>query len=214
MRQALLLCALLASAGIAQADEPQAFAGATLTTNYLVDGLTQTQDGPAFQPYLEVEFPPGFYVGAWVSNVDFGDDTDSLETDLYVGFRGTAAGVNYDVKYYRYYYDETGYCCGEIEAIAEFPIVGPLMGSAGYYSYLNSNYAVSAGLGLELPGEFVLSGLYKTDTIENTWDVGISRYITDTIWADLRYYDASYADPTTVVSLNWDTDWESVFAEK
>jgi uncharacterized protein (TIGR02001 family) len=214
MRQALLLGALLASAGIAQADEPRAFAGATLTSNYLVDGLTQTQDGPAFQPYLEVEFPPGFYVGAWLSNVDFGDDTDSLETDLYIGFRGEAAGFSYDIKYYRYYYNETGYCCGEIEAIAEFPIYGPVMGSAGYYSYLNGNYAVSAGLGLELPGEFVLSGLYKTDTVEETWDVGVSRYITETIWADLRYYDASYADPTTVVSLNWDTDWESVFAER
>jgi hypothetical protein len=65
-----------------------------------------------------------------------------------------------------------------------------------------------------LPGEFVVSGLYKTDSVENIWDIGISRYLTETIWADLRYYDPSYADPTTVVSVNWDTDWESVFAER
>jgi uncharacterized protein (TIGR02001 family) len=98
MKRALMLGAVALWAGHVHAEEPRAFVGATLTSNYLLDAQTQTQDGPAFQPYLEVEFPPGFYVGAWLSNVDFGDDTDTLETDLYLGFRGEAALFSYDVK--------------------------------------------------------------------------------------------------------------------
>lgn len=211
MRQALILGAVVALAGQARAEDATAYLGATLTSNYIYDGLTQTDDGPAFQPYLEVEFSPGFYVGAWMSNVDFGDDTDSLETDLYLGFRGDTPYFSYDLTYFRYYYNETGYCCGEFVALAEFPIYGPLSGSASYYSYLNGDYAVAAGFGLALPEEFEVSGLYKSDGIEDNWNIGVSKYLTETIRADLRYYDASYADAKTVVSLNWDTDWNSVF---
>jgi uncharacterized protein (TIGR02001 family) len=213
MRRGIIISALVAAAtGHAQAEEATAFVGATLTSNYLYDGLTQTDDGPAVQPYLEVEFPPGLYVGAWGSNVDFGDDTDSIEIDLYVGFRGETEWFGYDLTYLRYYYDETGYCCGEFKAEVDFPIYGPVSGLVGYNSYLNGNYALSAGLDIALPQEFTLSGVYKSDGIEHTWNVGVSKYLTETLRADLRYYDASYVDdPTTVVSLNWDTDWESLF---
>jgi len=211
MKRALILGAIAALAGPAQAEEAQAFLGATITSNYLVDALTQTEDGPAFQPYLEIEFPPGFYVGAWMSNVDFGDGTDRIETDLYLGLRGETAWFSYDFTYYRYYYDETGFCCEEFVAAFDFPIYGPVSGSAAYYSYLNGLYALSAGLGVTLPGEFELSGLYKTDTVDETWNIGISRYVTDTVWADLRYHDATYTDGTAVVSLNWDTRWNDVF---
>jgi uncharacterized protein (TIGR02001 family) len=211
MKRALMFGAILAMAGQAQAEEAQAFLGATITSDYILDGLSQTDGGPAFQPYLEVEFPPGFYVGAWMSNVDFGDDTDRIETDLYVGLRGDTAYFSYDFTYFRYYYDETGYCCGEFVAAFEFPIAGPVSGTAAYHSYLNGLYAVSGGLGIALPGEFELSGLYKSDTVEETWNIGVSRYLTDTVWAELRYHDASYADATTVVSLNWDARWNDIF---
>ena len=211
MRRILILGAVAALAAPAQAEEAQAFLGATVTSNYLIDALTQTQDGPAFQPYLEIEFSPGFYIGAWLSNVDFGDGTDRIETDLYLGFRGETTLFAYDLTYFRYYYDETGFCCEEFIAELDFPIYGPVSGSASYHSYLNSLYAVSGGLTLALPNDFELSGLYKTDTVDDTWNIGISRAFTDTISADLRYHDASYTDATVVVSLNWDTRWNDVF---
>jgi uncharacterized protein (TIGR02001 family) len=211
MKRALILGAFAGWAGQAHSEEAQAFLGATLTSNYLLDALTQTDDGPAFQPYLEVEFPTGFYVGAWMSNVDFGDGTDSIETDLYVGLRGDTAYFSYDFTLFRYYYDETGYCCGEFVAAFEFPIYEALSGTAAYYSYLNGTYAVSAGLGVSLPGDFELSGIYKTDRIDDTWNVGVSRYLSETVWADVRYHDASYTDGTAVVSLNWDARWNDIF---
>lgn len=211
MKRALILGAVAAWAGQAHAQEAEAFLGATITSDYLLDGLSQTDGGPAFQPYLEVEFPPGFYVGAWMSNVDFGDGTDSIETDLYIGMRGDIRLFSYDLTYFRYYYDETGYCCGELMAEIGFPIYGPVSGTVAYQSYLNGLYAVSAGLGITLPEQFEVSGLYKTDGIEQTWNVGLSRDLTDTVRADLRYHDASYADGTVVVSLNWDARWNDIF---
>jgi uncharacterized protein (TIGR02001 family) len=211
MKRALMLGAVAVWAGQVHAEEPQAFVGATLTSNYLLDALTQTDDRPAFQPFLEVEFPPGVYVGAWMSNVDFGDDTDTIETDLYVGLRGETPYFGYDLTLYRYFYNETGNCCGEFVALVDFPIYGPFDGTVTYHSYLNGSYAVSGGLGVELPGDFRLYGLYKTDTVENTWNVGVSRPLTDTLWADVRYYDASYTDGTAVVSRNWETEWDTLF---
>jgi uncharacterized protein (TIGR02001 family) len=211
MKRVLILGAIAALAGPAQAEEAEALLGATITSNYLVDSLTQTQDGPAFQPYLEIEFASGFYVGAWMSNVDFGDGTDRIETDLYLGLRGETAWFSYDVTYFRYYYDETGFCCEELVTELDFPIYGPVSGSAAYYSYLNGLYALSGGLSVTLPGGFELSGLYKTDSVDETWDIGVSRYLTDTVWADLRYHDATYTDGTAVVSLNWDGRWNDVF---
>ena len=211
MRQALIVGAVATLAGHAHAEEPEAFLGATITSDYMLDGVSQTDGGPAFQPYLEVEFPPGFYVGAWMSNVDFGDGTDSVETDLYVGLRGETPYFSYDLTLFRYFYDETGNCCGEFVAAIDYPVYGPVSGTAAYHSYLNGLYAVSVGLDIALPGEFELSGIYKTDSVEETWNVGVSRYLTDTVWADLRYHDASYADGTAVVSLNWDARWNDVF---
>ena len=211
MKRALMLRTVALWAGHVHAEEPRACVGATLTSNYLLDALTQTDDRPAFQRYLEVEFSPGFYVGAWLSNVDFGDGTDSIETDLYVGLRGETALFSYDFTLFRYYYDETGYCCGEFVAELEFPIYGAVSGTTAYYSYLNGTYAVSAGLGVSLPGDFELSGIYKTDRVDETWNVGVSRYLSETVWADVRYHDASYADGTAVVSLNWDARWNDIF---
>jgi uncharacterized protein (TIGR02001 family) len=211
MNRALILGAVAALASPSHAEEAQAFLGATITSDYILDGLSQTDGGPAFQPYLEVEFAHGFYVGAWMSNVDFGDGTDSIETDLYIGLRGDTPSFSYDLTLFRYYYDETGYCCDEFVAAVEFPIWGPLSGTAAYHTYFNGFYAIAAGLGLSLPGDFELSGLYKSDMAVSTWNVGVSRYLSETVWADLRYHDSSFADGTAVVSLNWDTRWSDLF---
>ena len=214
IKGALLCAAVLASSGPVAAEEAKALLGATLTTDYILDGLTQTQGKPALQPYLEVEFPGGFYVGAWLSNVDFGDDTDTLETDLYLGLRGQFDAVGYDITLFQYYYDVTGFCCGELIAALDFPIYGPVSGSAAYHSFLDGNYAVEGGLGLTLPSDFELSGTYKTDSVGETWTVGLSRSLSDTLTAEVRYHDASYAEATTTFSLSWDTEWAALFGRR
>lgn len=85
-----ILPALFAAVGIfaaalssAQAQEFSANIG--VTNNYVWRGITQTDDEFAVQGGADVDFGNGFSLGAWASNVDFGDSTDA-EIDLYGGY--------------------------------------------------------------------------------------------------------------------------------
>lgn len=60
-------------------------ANITLTSDYLFNGVSQTQEDPALQAGLDWSAESGFYVGMWGSNVDFGDGTD-IELDAYLGY--------------------------------------------------------------------------------------------------------------------------------
>lgn len=78
----------------------------TLTNDYDFRGITQSAKDPAIQGSIDYAADSGWYVGAWGSNVDFGDDSDvDLEVDLYTGFAGESeGGLGYDVGvvYYSY----------------------------------------------------------------------------------------------------------------
>jgi uncharacterized protein (TIGR02001 family) len=90
--------------------------GATLTSNYIFNSVTQTKNGAALQPYVELD-TGSFYSGLWFSNVAFG--ANKLETDIYAGIRGDfggSSGMSYDLAYYRYYYDKKGDLGGELVA--------------------------------------------------------------------------------------------------
>lgn len=58
---------------------------AALVSDYLFNGITQTQKDPALQLGIDWNNDAGVYAGAWGSNVDFGDDTDT-EIDVYAGY--------------------------------------------------------------------------------------------------------------------------------
>lgn len=107
------LALAIAVPGLAAAQELKFSGGATLATKYIADGIEQTK-GAAIQPWIEGEIA-GFYFGAWLSNVDkalLGGD--SVETDLYLGYRGEAGMFGYDIGYTHYYYNKSGSCCGQI----------------------------------------------------------------------------------------------------
>jgi uncharacterized protein (TIGR02001 family) len=85
-----LLPTLCAAAGIFAATltsaQAQDFsANISVTNNYVWRGITQTNGDFAVQGGADVEFGSGFSVGAWASNVDFGDATEA-EIDLYGNF--------------------------------------------------------------------------------------------------------------------------------
>ncbi|MFA5685087.1 MAG: TorF family putative porin [Lysobacteraceae bacterium] len=97
MYRSLLVAALAFAATPASA----ASLSATLTaaSDYLYDGVSQTEDNAAAQGSLDLSFENGFYIGAWASNVDFGaDDNTSAEIDYYAGFaRELESGWGYDL---------------------------------------------------------------------------------------------------------------------
>jgi len=101
-----MVLALAAPVANAQDEEPSGgFSwNAALTSEYLYRGVSQSDDHPALQLEAGYGFASGFYLGAWGSNVDFGDSTDA-EIDTYIGWNGDLAdGVNFDVQINRYNY--------------------------------------------------------------------------------------------------------------
>ncbi|HBH36543.1 MAG TPA: hypothetical protein DDW45_09490 [Gammaproteobacteria bacterium] len=82
-----------------------------VTSNYLWRGVTQTDDGPAVSGGVDWAHAGGFYLGAWISNIDWAlDDVGSgAEVDFYGGFKGEYEEFGYDVGLIYYYYPSTGY---------------------------------------------------------------------------------------------------------
>ena len=102
----LLLSAITLATGLlstqAQAVEGLS-ANAAIGSNYIWRGLTQTDDQAAVSGGIDYEAASGFYAGTWVSNVDFGDDTNS-ELDLYLGYGFEAGDFAFDFGYLSYIY--------------------------------------------------------------------------------------------------------------
>jgi uncharacterized protein (TIGR02001 family) len=95
------------------------------TSDYMWRGQTQTQGGGAFQAGVELDYE-GFYGGAWASEVDFGDDSASLEYDLYGGYKFKMSDkLSIDVGVMQYRWDDNDIEMYE-EAFVRFstPLVG------------------------------------------------------------------------------------------
>ncbi len=77
-----------------------------LTSDYVFRGVSQTLREPALQGGLDYSFgDSGFYVGAWGSNVDYGDGTPDVELDTYIGWNADISdSTNLDVMLVRYNY--------------------------------------------------------------------------------------------------------------
>jgi len=74
-----------------------------ITSNYVWRGITQTDKKPAVSAGADYSHQSGFYAGTWLSNVDFGDDTN-IELDLYSGYSTKISGADVDFGYIYYGY--------------------------------------------------------------------------------------------------------------
>jgi len=110
---AIALGAAVAAALTSGAASADVTANATVASNYIWRGVTQTSDAAAGQGGIDWGHDSGLYAGTWVSNIDFSDlsapgDPDSYargyEMDLYGGYAGEVGGFGYDVgvAYYMY----------------------------------------------------------------------------------------------------------------
>jgi len=89
----LAVGAMMLVAGGAQAELT---ANATLTSNYIFHGVTQSDSGPAIQGGLDYGHESGLYVGTWASTVDKADET-GLEVDFYAGVSRKVGDFGYNV---------------------------------------------------------------------------------------------------------------------
>ncbi|HEX4911055.1 MAG TPA: TorF family putative porin, partial [Permianibacter sp.] len=92
--------AMLAGSGAAMAEVT---GNVAVVSDYLFDGITQTQNDPAVQGGVDWAMESGLYLGAWASNVDFDTESD-VETDWYVGYGFGDENVSFDFGYVMYMY--------------------------------------------------------------------------------------------------------------
>ena len=115
MRNLRILAALglLTAAGTAGAEVSSTW---TLTNDYDFRGSSQSATDPAIQGSIDYAQDSGWYIGAWASNVDFGEDDVDYEVDLYTGFAGgDEEGLGWDVGFVYYAYpDESDFNYPEI----------------------------------------------------------------------------------------------------
>jgi uncharacterized protein (TIGR02001 family) len=104
----LLASALVAATGVAEADLS---ANLGVQSNYYFRGITQTNDGAAVSGGIDYNHDSGFYIGTWMSNIDFTSAPKAnTEIDLYTGFGGDIgdSGINYDLSAWYYWYPGSG----------------------------------------------------------------------------------------------------------
>jgi len=182
-RKTLLVGALIAILPTAALAEGFSW-NATLASDYIYRGIDQNDDQPALQLGADFGFANGFYVGAWGSNVDFGDSTN-IEIDTYVGWAG-ALGDNstLDVKLTRYNYlnEPTGVDYAYNELITTVGLGETYSFTLAYTNdYLNADLdSVYAGVA----GSWALNQTYTLNAnagwtsiagpLENYFDYGIS----------------------------------------
>lgn len=133
----------------------------TATSDYDFRGVTQTSGKPAIQGSLDWAADNGLYVGAWASNVDFGNCCDeSVELDLYAGFAGgDEEGLTFDVGALYYSYpgaDDLDY--PEVFAgIAYGMFDAKIWYSWDFFALDKSAYYLEGNFSIPLPADFGLS---------------------------------------------------------
>ena len=160
MRKVRILAALglLAASAAANAEVSSTW---TLTNDYDFRGITQSAKDPAVQASLDFATESGWYVGAWASNVDFGDDSDiNYEVDLYTGFSGgEEEGLGWDVGLVYYAYpDDSDANYPEIYGKLNYGMFsGALFYSNDYVNSSESAMYVSGDVSVPLPSNFSIT---------------------------------------------------------
>jgi len=194
----------LAFAGQASAQDESVAFNVAATTDYVFRGISQSNEDPAISAGVDATIG-SLYIGAWASNVDFGDGTDA-EVDLYAGYRTEASGFAVDVGVIAYLYvnEPVNRSYNYVEAkLAVSRAIGPITaGAAIYYSpnffgqdeqatYIEANAAYAVTDKLTISGAIGEQFLDETDDYL-TYNVGAAYALTSNVVADVRYHDTDY----------------------
>jgi uncharacterized protein (TIGR02001 family) len=211
LSQGLAALVMVASASVAHAELSGTV---TAVSDYDFRGITQTAQDPALQASLDWASENGFYIGAWGSNIDFGDSFDAdIELNLYSGFTG-GEDVTWDVGIvYRAYPGETDGNWAELYGSVAY---GFLKGKIWYtdeFSGFGNGWALyyDASAAWELPANFGVNahiGYSDGDGIDDAfgdsymdWSVGVTyplgNFTLGLTWvdgSDLEAFDGTPGD--------------------
>lgn len=177
-----------------------------LTSDYVYRGVSQSDEKPALQLGGDFSFGPGFYVGGWASNVDFGDGGPDFEYDAFVGWNTDLNdSFNLDLSVVRYMYSGASDDFGNInynEFIAALAYSEAYTFTFGYtddvYNLDADSFYYHLGGGWDIGRGFSLDAGYGLTTFASAagfedyqeWSLGVSRDIGMANVA-LRYHDTN-----------------------
>lgn len=176
----------------------------SLVSEYRFRGIAQTNAKPAVQGGFDYAHASGIYVGTWASNVSWLSDvgggvSNSVEIDVYGGYKGTAGDFGYDVGLLQYWYPGTypagftkpntleAYVAGSWKMLT-LKYSHAVSNTFGFADSKGSNYIDLTG-NFELPGGFTLVAHYGYQTISagagrakgdcsyGDWKVGLSKEV-------------------------------------
>lgn len=200
--------AVLLTAGAASAQStPEVAWNATVASDYVFRGFSQTNEDPTIQGGVDANIG-AFYVGAWASNVDFGDSTDA-EIDIYGGYRGEAAGFAFDVGVVAYAYvgapagadyDYVEFKGAASRAIGPATIGAVIYWSPDFFGIDEEATYVEANIAFEPAPQWTVSGAVGHQTLDvnadyATWNAGVAYAFTDNVAIDVRYHDTDVSGP-------------------
>ena len=131
---------------------------ATLATDYIWRGQSQTDGAGAIQGSLDIAHESGLYIGAWASNVDSADfGGSSVEIDYYAGYGGSITDdISYDLSWTTYTYPKNSSIDVE-EALASISLYGLTLGAkyaydpqSALYTYVGYDFSLPYDVGLGL----------------------------------------------------------------
>ena len=117
---------------VASAAHAELSANATVTSNYIFHGVTQSDSRPAIQGGLDYGHESGLYAGTWASTVDKASKR-GLEVDLYAGVSRKVGEFGYNVGVVTYQFTNSAH-----DSADEL-----YMG--GSYKFLNATYVFGDG---------------------------------------------------------------------
>ncbi len=148
-----LLLSLSLSVGAVSAAEIGA--DAAFTTDYVFRGVSQTDENPAVQASIGVNFENGFHLGLWGSNVDFDTDEPTLELDYTAGYTWEWAdgrSLDFGLIYYDYPGGDANEDYLEGYVLLQFADLGiglnysdDYFGETGEFWYLFADYGWTLG---------------------------------------------------------------------
>lgn len=211
MRTAFLsaaaLAAALMAAPAASAQEVDVAFNAGVVSDYVFRGFSQSNEDSAVQGGVDVTID-SFYVGAWASQVDFGDTTD-FEVDLYGGYRTEAAGVALDFGFVAYLYtdtpDATDYDYVELKAGASrafgpVTVGGVVFWSPDFFGVDEEATYIEGNIAFVPADKWTLSAALGHQSLDvsddyTTWNAGVGYALAENLAVDVRYYDTDVDVP-------------------
>lgn len=197
LKRVVALGALLGCVAAAPSHAGSLSANAAMTNNYIWRGLTQTENEAAVQGGIDYASDGGFYVGTWVSNVNYGaGDVYSYEHDVYAGYAFETGDISWDFGYLYYNYDKE----------AEFDF-GEVYGRVGFGGLSAAIYVLTNTEADEGPDQdFGAGGTYYASldygfVVGNDVEVGLHLGYHDGDFAEaFNGSDGGYADYNVSIS--------------